>query len=259
MNRRSLDLILAITITLAAVALTLLEVGNTATRVIFALLLVFVLPGYAVTAAAFPERTLGVAERLLFVLGLSVTFAALEGLVLNWTPWGLRTNAWMILQSGITLGASAVAMVRRQSCNRVASRRLNIDLDLRQGLLLGLAVLAAAGAVGAARIGALQQHGLAFTQLWILPAEDTGQDMVRLGVRNMEAVTLRYKLQLKVGGSVVHEWPSIELKSGEQWTTTVVFPARQASLDTIESVLYRLDAPAVIYRQVWLKQGNSGD
>jgi hypothetical protein len=60
---------------------------------ILTLPLVLVLPGYAVTAALFPNRSLGVPERLVFSLGLSVAIVVLGGLLLNVTPFGVRAEA----------------------------------------------------------------------------------------------------------------------------------------------------------------------
>ena len=75
--------------------------------------LVFILPGYALTCALLPTVKFG-AERFVLSLGLSLAAVIVGGLLLNLTPFGLQTDSWAILLGGITLGASAVAIVRRR-------------------------------------------------------------------------------------------------------------------------------------------------
>ena len=63
-----------------------LEKGNPA-----AVLLVFFVPGYLLTALLFPGQTsIDWIERLALSLGLSVAVVALSTLLLNYTPWGVR-------------------------------------------------------------------------------------------------------------------------------------------------------------------------
>src|SRR5215211_7765462 len=61
-----------------------------APRVMLALPLVLFLPGFALTVILFKRERVGIPERLLLSLGLSVALTALIGLILNWTPWGLQ-------------------------------------------------------------------------------------------------------------------------------------------------------------------------
>src|SRR5712692_8392038 len=114
MNHRSVDIFAVVAITLVAAVLALLVPPNIVPIRIVTLPLVLVLPGYALTSALFPNRSLGVAERLVFSLSLSLIIVILGGLALNWTPFGLRPGSWAVLLSGITLAAGAVALVRRR-------------------------------------------------------------------------------------------------------------------------------------------------
>jgi Protein of unknown function (DUF1616) len=76
------------------------------------LLLVLVLPGYALTAALLPRRSLGRPELALCVLGLSLAVAALGGLLLNFAGH-LGRPAWDILLTAVTVGCCAIAGRRR--------------------------------------------------------------------------------------------------------------------------------------------------
>lgn len=116
-------------------------------RVVLGLLLVVVLPGYAVVAALFPERgparggdtasggdaddptppTPGRDRRLLrddgvdgvervaLSVGVSVAVVPLVGLALAASPWGLRTGPVVAAVGGLTLVATAVAARRRRA------------------------------------------------------------------------------------------------------------------------------------------------
>src|SRR5262249_42499579 len=79
-------------------------------RALAAFLLVLLLPGVAITAAVFPPGRLSGAEWVTYGLGTSLAVAALGGLVLHWTPWGLSAGAWVVLLGAITLAAGAIAV-----------------------------------------------------------------------------------------------------------------------------------------------------
>jgi uncharacterized membrane protein len=259
MNHRSVDLFAVVAITLVAAVLALLVPPGTVLIRILTLPLVLVLPGYALTAAMFPNRSIGVAERLVFSLGLSLAIVILGGLALNWTPFAFRTSSWAVLLAGITLSASAVALVRRrgQSVSAPGWLRVgNIGFTLRQGLLLGLAAAIVCGAIAVSIIGAERQPRPGFTQLWILPAAGANaKNAVRLGVSNMEGAAMEYHLAVNMDGKVLKEWPAIDLNPNEKWEATLVLPPTgPAGVARVEADLYRVEAPTTIYRHVvlWL-------
>ena len=259
MNHRSVDIFAVVAITLVAAVLALLVPADIVLIRILTLPLVLVLPGYALTSALFPRRALGVPERLVFSLGLSLSIVILGGLALNWTPFGLRASSWAVLLSGITLGASAVALVRRRGQSMSAPGWLrvgNVGLTFRWRLLLGLAGIMVCGAVAVSIIGAERQPYAGFTQLWILPAGGANaENAVRLGVSNMESTAMEYRLAVNVDGKVVKEWPSIDLEPHEKWEATLVLPSTgPVGVARVEADLYRANAPTTIYRHVvlWL-------
>ena len=257
MNHRSVDIFAVIAFTIVAAVLALLVPADIVLIRILTLPLVLVLPGYALTSALFPNRSLGVPERLVFSLGLSLSIVILGGLALNWTPFGLRASSWAVLLSGITLGASAVALVRRQEQSMSAPGWLrvgNVGFTLRRGLLLGLAAAIVCGAVAVSIIGAERQSYAGFTELWILPAGGANaENAVRLGVSNMESTAREYRLDVNVDGKVVKEWSAIDLEPNKKWEATLVL-LPTGSVTRVEADLYRADAPTTIYRHVvlWL-------
>src|SRR6266852_3562397 len=284
MNYKSVDILVIIVITIVAVALAFVVPPDSVPGRILTLPLVLVLPGYALMASVFPRRSLGTVECLVFSLGLSLVIVVLGGLVLNWTPFGLRASSWSLLLGSITLGACAVALARRRglrtchaertrsisalfrTCHAERTRSISalygllrikgVGLTFRQGLLLGMAVVIICGAIAISNIGAAQQPFPGFTQLWILPAGGANpKNAVRLGVSNMESTAMEYSLAVNVDGKVVKLWPSIDLKPSEKWETTLMLPqTAHIGAVRVEVVLYRTNAPATIYRHVvlWL-------
>lgn len=284
MNYKSVDILVIIVITIVAVALVFVVPPDSVPGRILTLPLVLVLPGYALMASVFPRRSLGAVECLVFSLGLSLVIVVLGGLVLNWTPFGLRASSWSLLLGSITLGACAVALARRRGLRTYHAERMRsisalfrtyhaecmrsiwalygllrikgVGLTFHQGLLLGMAVVIICGAIAISNIGAAQQPFPGFTQLWILPAGGANpKNAVRLGVSNMESTAMEYSLAVNVDGKVVKLWPSIDLKPSEKWEATLMLPqTAHIGAVRVEVVLYRTNAPATIYRHVvlWL-------
>jgi len=107
------DLYLTLGLTLVAmVCAALVPVGDPL-RTLFILPFLLVLPGYALTAALFPNQ-IGLAERLLLTLALSISVTVVSGLLLNLTAWGLQGTTWIVWLGGITIAASMLALARRQ-------------------------------------------------------------------------------------------------------------------------------------------------
>jgi hypothetical protein len=89
-----------------------------------ALGIVFVLwlPGYAVIKALFPVRVpiktstenLDTVERIALSLGISIAIVPLIGLVLNYTPWGIRLTPIVLSLFALTLISATVAVARER-------------------------------------------------------------------------------------------------------------------------------------------------
>lgn len=253
------DMLAVIALSGLAIILALLVPPDWGPARLLALPLVLVLPGYAFVCALFPRQPSGIAERLVLSLGLSLALVALSGLLLNLTPFGLGTGSWAVFLGGITIAASLIALLRRRGQSRTVPVWFggHMRFPMRQGLLLALAALTICGAVLVSFISAEQQPRPEFTQLWILPVSkgSSMENVVRLGINNREAETVKYRLVVNVNGKMVKQWTSINLSSGEQWVNTVALPGTsQSGTSRVEALLYRAQAPTIIYRNVvlWL-------
>jgi uncharacterized membrane protein len=102
--------------TLIVALLTLVTVGVAvppAVRIALGMLMVFLLPGFAVVCAAqSSERQLSRGEWLLASLGISLAVTACSAVLLAATPMGLTRDSIAAVLGGITAMASAYALVR---------------------------------------------------------------------------------------------------------------------------------------------------
>ncbi len=244
--RRNVDLLSVIVLALCAGITNLLFRDANILHVLFGVPLVLWLPGYALAAALFGDGSVQRVERVLISLGLSIAVAILSGFILNWTPLGLNAATWAFVLVGVTLGASALAWWRRSSVPQPQARpSASLQLSARDGVLFALAGVIALLALTVARVGAVQQPQLGFTQLWMVPVSDQS---VQIGLTNIEAQPVTYRLVLRRGTRSLQEWPALALQPGQQWNVQVVLPSSDVS--NLEVLLYRSDAPDQVYRRV---------
>jgi len=143
------DLVLVVAVTAVALALGLAGSGTVppAVRVAFGLLLVFVAPGYALTAALYPSMnavpgdqyggtrssdvgaTLSPVERGVFAVGLSIVAVPMSVLVAAFVEVTIEPATTLGTVGAVTLGAVVVATVRRSRApatweTRLPARRL---------------------------------------------------------------------------------------------------------------------------------------
>lgn len=186
-------------------------VRETPLRIVFGLPLVLFVPGYALIAALFPEagqspaedgaavaedgdtglsdRGIDGIERVALSFGLSIAVVPLLGLVLNFTPWGIRLVPIMVAISGFTLVLTGVAAQRRWELP--ADERFSVPyrqwLDAGQtelfepdsradailNILLVCSVLLAAASVTYAV--AVPKQGESFSELYLLTEDENGE------------------------------------------------------------------------------------
>ena len=200
--------VVAVFATVGAVFLPV--VSETPLRVVFGLPFVLFVPGYAFVAALFPEagasegatpdeasdaegsfREGGIdgIERVALSFGVSIAVVPLLGLVVNFTPWGIRLVPIMISVGGFTLVATGVAVRRRQVLppderfrvpyrSWLASARSALfepasRVDGALNVLLAVSVVLAVASVGYAV--AVPKPGESFSELYLLTEDETGE------------------------------------------------------------------------------------
>jgi len=246
---------------------------STTARIILGLPFLLFFPGYVLIAALFPKRgSLGGVERLALSFGLSIAVVPLIGLVLNFTPWGIRLYPILISLAVFILAASGVAWYRRERLapEEVFRVPFNIRLPSWRGqsmadkVLSVVLVVAIAGAIGTLGYAvATPRVGEKFTEFYVLGPEgkaanyttelQVGEEgRVILGIVNHEQEEASYKVEvwingeqaeLRVGGEDRDEI-GVDLEHEGKWEKEVGFvPQTAGENQTVEFVLYKDGEP----------------
>jgi hypothetical protein len=107
-----------ITITLAlATTITVFAVSENSIPFIYAryvlgAIFILFLPGYSLIKALFPEKELDNIERTALSIGMSLALVPITGLILNYTPWGIRTTPITLSLLCLTTIFATAAVIR---------------------------------------------------------------------------------------------------------------------------------------------------
>jgi uncharacterized membrane protein len=105
--------------TSSIVALTITSVYTpplTFVRYVLGSMFVLFIPGYSLIETLYPrESDLTPLERLALSIGLSLALVPLVGLILNYTPWGIRLNPIIISLTLLTLSLLTTSYYRKFS------------------------------------------------------------------------------------------------------------------------------------------------
>lgn len=124
-----LDYSLWLWLSLSMVALTLLSIYLTDIypsiiylRYVLGSIFVLFLPGMSLIEALYPvENELSPLERVALSIGLSLALVPLVGLILNYTPWGIRLTPILISLTILTVGLLFTASYRKYYVVRLES------------------------------------------------------------------------------------------------------------------------------------------
>jgi uncharacterized membrane protein len=275
MLSKSKDLILIDIVLINCILLPLLGATDTVLRLLFALPLVFILPGYTFVEA-FVKPHLEAVERWAIILGVSLGLTMLVGFVLNQSTIGLQFVSWALLLGSLCFLFAQIAFIRRFFSTRSkagispAEPRSRLE-PLTVVLMIGSALLIW-GTISFAQFGVASSSS-AFTQFWMLPASSPGAvatttpqtsntpapsgqpEVLTIGVKSMEKDTVQYRVVVQEGSQVLREWQGISLQPGETWQEQISIPAGVSQTTPVQAFLYRADSPSQVYRTVnWWPQ-----
>jgi uncharacterized membrane protein len=210
--------------------------------------LVLFLPGFALTVILFSRKSLGLPERILLSVGLSVAFTALSGLLLNLTPWGLQAKTlWIALLLSLAVEIAVILLFRRNWWRKAITLPANLNFNTRQWVLMALAALMAIMAIRVARTPAPQQGLEGYTLLSVEAANTP--NAVHVGVESEEFQPIYYQIRYQFNDNL-QEGPTFRLQPGESWEKTVPLPKSLRAGTSFTVLLYRLDNPNEAYRRV---------
>ena len=81
-------------------------------RYIFGSIFVLWLPGYTFVKALFPKKELDSIERVALSMGMSLAIVPIVGLLLNYTPWGIRVTPITLSCLALTSVFATAAVIR---------------------------------------------------------------------------------------------------------------------------------------------------
>ena len=106
---------------------------STGLRIALGVPLLVFFPGYTLMAALFPQRGgVGVLERIALSFGMSIAVVPLLGLVLNYTPWGIRLEPILYSVASFILITSIIAWLRRKRLPQ--AERFSIEFQFGVGV-----------------------------------------------------------------------------------------------------------------------------
>lgn len=229
-------------------------------RIILGLPFVLFFPGYTLIAAIFPRKEgLSGIERVALSFGMSIAVVPIIGLILNYTPWGIKLESILWAIASFIFIMIAIAGLRRRRLQQqerfgiefhlaLPSRGMGIQDKLLSTILV-LTVLGALGMIG--YIIATPKIEQEFTEFYILGLEDKATDYprvlkvgeegrVRLAIVNHEHDTMDYRIEMMINGVKNNEVKPIVLDNDKEWTREISFiPEMAGENQKVEFLLYK--------------------
>jgi len=286
---------LLITAILASILVALVAISSTGiARILFGLLFVLFLPGYALIATLFPSKEdIDWIERIALSFGLSIAVVPLIGLLLNYTPWGIRPEPIVTSLFIFTLGMSGLAYWRRMEMP--VEKRLSLHLEISKPNWKEYSILDKALTIGLVAsiviaLGVLvyalttPRIGERFTEFYILDANGKAENYpsdlnisenatVIIGVVNHEFEDVNYSVAIElVKVDFVYNSTSgkndtvevsrmrlnefkVNLSHEGKWEGPYNFSVQEAGNFKLQFLLYKGEGKDEAYRSLhlWLK------
>jgi hypothetical protein len=81
-------------------------------RYVLGTVFILFLPGYSLVKALFPSKEIDNIERIALSMGLSLALVPMVGLLLNYTPWGIRLTPVTLSLLALTVLLATTALIR---------------------------------------------------------------------------------------------------------------------------------------------------
>ncbi|MDI6815421.1 MAG: DUF1616 domain-containing protein, partial [Dehalococcoidales bacterium] len=213
-------------------------------------------------------------ERVALSFGMSIAVVALIGLILNYTPWGVRLEPILYSVASFIFITSIIAWVRRRRLPE--QERFGIEFQLKapgQGgsawdkvlsIILVLAISVALGMLG--YIIATPGVGERFTEFYLLGLNGKATDYPReirvgeqgrviVGIVNHEREVVSYRVEIAIDGIRNKEIGPIVLEHGEKWEGEVSFSPTKLGDNQVKFLLYKGGEaePCLKPLHLWLK------
>lgn len=257
-----MDLLFIILLTL--ITIPVVELTEEVPRIILGILLLLLFPGYTLMSALFPKKdSMQGVERVALSLVLSFAVVALAGLVLNYTPWGIKLSPILIFIACLIFIFSWIGIIRRNRLPhdekfeprikiKMPQWRDTTKLDKALSVALVLAVMGAIATL--AYVIAEPKNEEAFTDFYLLGPEGMMENyphevvmgkeaLVTVGIKNHENQQISYNVRVAFDGENAQEIGPINLTDEEEWLQKVALVPTNAGDDQkLEFLLFKGEA-----------------
>ncbi|OGO23658.1 MAG: hypothetical protein A2144_01505 [Chloroflexi bacterium RBG_16_50_9] len=229
-----LDIILVIVILL---------LPSSVLRIVLVIPFLLFFPGYAMLVAVFPGKTeIGGVERVTLSVVLSAIIVALTGLILNFSPWGIRLAPVLNSIVLIVFITSMIAWFRQRKLTK--DERIDINFYrprpnwanlVKMKVFTLVLVTAIIGALGILVYFAVTPPaGETFTEFYILGQQGKSGDYpdhlkageegrVRVGIKNHEKTNVNYSIKILAGNNLSAVIGPVSLLDEQTWEEEVGF------------------------------------
>lgn len=247
-------------------------------RSIIGAIAIIFFPGYTLLAAIFPRRgDLLWIERVGLSFGLSIAIVAMSGLILNYTPWGIRLYPVLTTIASFVVITSVIGWYRQRRLSEAERLTVNLKLNFSGwqtwtkfekslSIVLALAILVALGAL---YVIAAPKQGEKYTEFYVLGTTGKASDYPRVVLNgetvhltavvvNYEHESTAYRIEIRIDGEVVKQIATEKLDNGQKWENQIDFvPQKQGENQKVEFYLYQngmeqpyFDTPLYMYIDV---------
>ncbi|GLI15423.1 hypothetical protein MTHERMMSTA1_25490 [Methanosarcina thermophila MST-A1] len=258
-------------------------INETILRNVLGLPLVLFLPGYALIAALFPAKSdLDGIERTALSFGLSIAIVPLIGLVLNYTPFGIRLLPVLVCLSIFIFIMCWLAYIRRASLPETEAFEISFSaaalslkneilekseskLDRALTIILILSILMSVATLEYVIL--TPKEGEHFTEFYVLGPHGIADNYTTdytlgqsgtmiVGVVNHEYRPVNYTMQVKLENQLLplpENLQHITLDHNETWEETVTFTPPLVGQDMkLEFLLFNETDKTTPYRNLHL-------
>lgn len=247
-----LDILLCLLISLLLIPLVLFNFEPTL-RLILGLPFLLFIPGYVLVFALFParktDRGIDTLERIVLSFGLSIAVVPLIGLLLNYTPWGIRLEPILLSMVFFIVGIGLFGVYRWKKTDpeerfiiphHEALPKHENRVDRALTVILVIAILVVL--VSLVYVIALPRTGEKFTEFYLLgptgkaegyPRNLTTQDnaTVILGVANHEGRPVNYTIEVWLVNQTTTDNQTIYNQMWYLTAITTVLPSEPVSTE----------------------------
>ena len=273
----AIDLLLIFFITIFTIITILTpKLSDTLIRTILGLVLILFIPGYSLLSALFPKKSdISGIERIALSFGLSIAVTPLLGLILNYTPYGIRLTPILFILSTFTILMVTIALIRRTKVTNDEKFYVNFGFFIKSlknifqkkskmhNILIILLILSIILAISTAVFVVVKpKQGESFTEFYILGSNGQASDYptnitvgqnasVIIGIVNHEYKTVNYNLVVTTNGNVMTS-QNITLSEGDKVEIPYKFSETKAGQKDVEFSLYKLPDNTNVYRSLHL-------